>query len=254
VRYKVINMAPLNEEQAAEILWQYLEAAKKADAPDAVNFETVTRAELEELAGVMKTAGDVAQALAEEARVETSKEAARQKFRAQAAALAQEPPAALEEGRATLPATGGERDVRGRARAGFLLLLARLLPALGWACALLLAIILILPHGAPARDTEPPDPGHAAVLASLKELVRGEVPAERARELWAHLVHCDMCFAEYRKKWQSLRGNTGKAEAARAQPRRIHEARSMGPDSGGLGGVGIRALALPEARKALAAL
>jgi hypothetical protein len=212
-------MGPLNEEQAAAILWEYLEALKRADDPEAINSVAVTRAAMEELAAVMKTAGDAAQVLAEDAGVEASKEAARQKFRARAAALAQV--TRTDEGREAVPASGGGREAGGRARAGFFPLFTRLSPVLGWACALLLAVVLVISRMAPARDAQPPDPGHAAVLASLKELARSEVPAERARELWTHLVHCDMCFAEYRKTWESMRGSIGKGEAVRDQPDRL---------------------------------
>src|SRR5262245_55402772 len=128
-------MAPLNDDQAGEILARYVEALKNADDPAAVNFVAITAAETDELAPVMKTAAHVAQALAAERSRDASKEAARRKFRERVAALSQE--AAARRPAAAPADLALSQVLRGRLRA------TRWVGGLGWACALLLAVLLL---------------------------------------------------------------------------------------------------------------
>jgi hypothetical protein len=225
-------MAPLNDEQAGEILARYVEALKNADDPGTVNFVAITAAETDELAPVMKTAAQVAEALAEERSGDAAKEAARRKFRDRAATLAREAAAAQEAVRqpASAPAGGGApRGMLGWLR------FPQLVGGLGWACALLLGVLLLVPRPA-QRATSPSLPlSHAEVHQAVGDLIQNRVPLDRTRLMWAHLVGCDACFSVYQKQWRQFHGMAAfPPELARW--RETHHAAHI-PPAGGMGAV-----------------
>jgi hypothetical protein len=189
-------MAPLDDEQAGEILARYVEALKNAEDPSTVNFVAITAAETDELAPVMKTAAQVAQALAEERSGDAAKEAVRGKFRDRAATLARE---AAAQRPVTAPSGDGlPQGMLGRRR------LPQLVGGLGWACAVVLAVLLFMPHSTPRAGTLPLS--HAEVHNAVPALIRNQVPLDRTRLMWAHLVGCDACFSVYQKQWRQFHG------------------------------------------------
>jgi hypothetical protein len=87
---------------------------------------------------------------------------------------------------------------------------------LGWACALALAVILIAPGPPSTQPVQPrvavdTGPSCAVVSSSVEQLARDQIPVERARELWRHLVHCDDCFDAYRQAWQAVHRSAQRA-------------------------------------------
>jgi hypothetical protein len=192
-------MAPLNDDQAGEILARYVEALKSADDPATVNFVAITAAETDELAPVMKTAAHVAQALAAEQSRDAAKEATRRKFHERVAALARQ----AEAGRhpAAAPAVVAPWPVTGN-----WFRFPQLVGGLGWACALVLAVLLLVPRTAPPRTVAQLPLTHSEVHNSVPALLRNEVPVDHARLMWAHLVGCDACFSVYRREWKAFHG------------------------------------------------
>jgi hypothetical protein len=217
-------MSEFKEEQAGEILWKYVEELKHASEPASVNFVAITRTETDELAGVMKTAAQVAQALADDERVELSKESARRRFRERAAVLSREPEATGRRP-TQVPTTmspPGWRSALNWPR------LPRLAPALGWGVAGLLAFMLLVPTLRGSRS-EPParlarqqvdrGPSCSVVSRAVVRLARNQVPVDEARTLWRHLVHCDHCFDGYRQAWRAAnRAASGHQSSAGERP------------------------------------
>lgn len=195
-------MAPLDDEQAGEILARYVEALKKADDPSTVNFVAITAAETDELAPVMQTAAQVAQALAEERSGDAAKEATRRKFRDRAATLAREA-AAREAAHRPVPAPAPARAPQAGPR---WLRFPQVIGGLGWACAVLLAVLLVVPRSTPRTGTPRLPLSHSEVHNGVGALIRNQVPLEHTRLMWAHLVGCDACFGVYQQKWREFHG------------------------------------------------
>jgi len=217
-------MAPLSEEQAAEILWKYVEALKSAEDPETVSFVAVTSAAMDEIAPLMQTAALAARSLHDEQGSEASKDAVRAKFRARVAQMASE--AATASAAAASP-RGWRREAwweRFRV-SGFV-------GGLGWACAVALAGFVAIARPASLPTKEPPaihqsEPSHSEVHAAVPDLIHNKVPADRARALWAHLLWCEGCFGVYRTE-------LGAAQAAAQTPVRQGDAMSLALQGAGL--------------------
>jgi hypothetical protein len=207
-------MALTKEEIAAELVWRYVEHVRESEG--AGHAAALSRAELQQLAGVLETASQVPPALES-----AGSERCRAAVRTRVEQLLGEGTSASPERPASAPRRTGrlERLTGGAARVPVPAWALR--SAMAAAAALTLALGTVNLWHQPARvvrvafpkdvtDVEPMDEQQAHKL--IPEMVHNQLSPREEKNLMGHMLVCPGCFDQY----VEMRHHAGTAR----QPRR----------------------------------